>query len=70
MLLSSSRGNRTNDGSGRDEHFSMGDVREVWQLSLNYFRGRLIEHFDIKFKAGEIKWPRLRGKKIISSADI
>ncbi len=70
MLLSSSCGNRTNDGSGRDEHFSMGEVREVRQLSLNYFRGRLIEHFDIKFKAGEINWPRSRGKKFISSADI
>ena len=44
-------------------------IREVGKLSLNYFRHRLIEHFDIKFKAGEIIWPRSRGKQIVSSAD-
>ena len=44
-------------------------IREVGKLSLNFFRQRLIEHFDIKFKAGEIIWPRSRGKQIVSSAD-
>ena len=44
-------------------------IREVGKLSLNFFRQRLIEHFDIKFKAGEIIWPRSRGKQIVSSTD-
>ena len=29
MLSSSSQGNRADDGSGREDHLSMGDVREV-----------------------------------------
>lgn len=71
VLLSStlSAGTNSINNSSSDKHFSTRDVREVRHLSLNYFRGRLIEHFDIKFKAGEIKWPRSRGKQIISSAD-
>ena len=44
-------------------------IHEVGKLSLNYFRQKLIEHFDIKFKAGEIIWPRSRGKQTVSSAD-
>ena len=54
--------------SGNDD--GVDGIREVGKLSLNYFRQRLIEHFDIKFKAGEIIWPRSRGRQVVSSADI
>jgi hypothetical protein len=46
------------------------DVRVVRQLSLNYFHGRLVEHFEIQFKAGKIKWPHLRGKQLVTSDDV
>lgn len=46
-------GNEGVDGDG---------VRVVRNLSLNYFRGRLVEHFHIKFMEGKVKWPRSRGK--------
>ena len=54
-----------------DEHFCDGkkksdnssdSIRVVRNLSLEYFHARLVEHFDIKFKAGEVHWPRSRGK--------
>lgn len=38
-------------------------VINVRSLSLDYFRSKLIEHFDIKFKQGEIVWPRSRGQE-------
>jgi len=69
LLLSAGSDTIHGDGGGNNNDFITGDIREVRKLSLNYFRGRLIEHFDIKFKAGEIKWPRSRGKQITSSAD-
>jgi len=33
----------------------------VRNLSLQYFRSKLIEHFDIKFRLGEVVWPKSRG---------
>lgn len=41
---------------------SSDSVHVILNLSLEYFRARLVEHFDIKFKAGEVHWPHLRGK--------
>lgn len=46
---------------GSDEE-GIDGIRVVRNLSLAYFRGRLVEHFDIKFKDGKVKWPRSRGK--------
>ena len=37
------------------------EVRVVNNLSLNYFRDQLVEHFTIMFRQGEVKWPRRRG---------
>ena len=59
----------TEECEGNVSYRTADRVRDVRKLSLSYFRARLIEHFDIKFKAGEIKWPRSRGKKFVSSAD-
>jgi hypothetical protein len=36
-------------------------VINVRNLSLDYFRSKLVEHFDIKFQRGEINWPQSRG---------
>jgi hypothetical protein len=52
-----------------DANDSVDGIRVVRNLSLNYFRGRLVEHFDIMFKEGKITWPRSRGKQPDSSAD-
>ena len=37
------------------------EVRHVRNLSLDYFRSKLVEHFDIKFWQHQIVWPRRRG---------
>ena len=37
------------------------DVRCVRNLSLNYFRSKLVEHFEIMFNKNEIIWPMRRG---------
>jgi hypothetical protein len=58
----------SSDGSGSDDHRVDG-VRIVRNLSLGYFRSRLVEHFDILFHKGMIKWPRSRGQPPISKAD-
>ncbi len=36
------------------------EVRKVRHLSLDYFRSKLVEHFNIKFDRNEIIWPRRR----------
>jgi hypothetical protein len=33
------------------------NVRRVWKLSLPFFRGKLIEHFDILWRQNKIEWP-------------
>jgi hypothetical protein len=43
-------------------HESEGTVKEVRKLSLTFFRGRLIEHFDILYRDGKISWPRRKDK--------
>ena len=46
-----------------DEEFT-GDedeVRVVRNLSLIFFRSRLVEHFNIMFQRRELKWPKRRG---------
>jgi hypothetical protein len=32
-------------------------VRRVWKLSLPFFRGKLIDHFDILWHQHKIEWP-------------
>jgi hypothetical protein len=39
-----------------------GGVRVVKDLSLAYFRNKLIEHFDISFQRNEIIWPGKRNR--------
>ena len=38
------------------------EVRVVRNLSLNFFRSRLVEHFNIMFRRRELKWPKRRGQ--------
>jgi hypothetical protein len=42
------------DGSVRPAN---GSVRRVRDLSLEYFRGKLVEHFNILFHKKQIRWP-------------
>ena len=49
----------TDSSGGEDE--SSNDVRHVRKLSLPFFRQKLVEHFTIKFRRNEVKWPRSRG---------
>lgn len=44
----------------KDYHYADNEVRVVCKLSLNYFRSRLVEHFDILFHDGKVVWPRSR----------
>jgi hypothetical protein len=37
-------------------------VTNVRDLSLDYFRRKLITHFDIAFQRGEVIWPRRTGR--------
>lgn len=39
------------------------EVRKVRHLSLDFFRCKLVEHFNIKFDRNEIIWPKRSGKK-------
>ena len=54
-----------NDEDDFEEH-GEGEVRIVRNLSLKYFRSKLVEHFDIKFRRNELVWPRSRGAKPIA----
>jgi hypothetical protein len=36
-------------------------IRAVRKLSLQFFRSKLVEHFDILFKQNQIKWPSRNG---------
>jgi hypothetical protein len=38
-------------------------TRVVKNLSLQYFRSKLIQHFDIAFKRNEIQWPGRRNRQ-------
>ena len=38
-----------------------GEVRRVRNLSLKYFRSKLVEHFNIKFNQNQVAWPARRG---------
>ena len=38
-----------------------GQIRNVRDLSMNNFRSKLINHFEIKFRMNEIEWPKWRG---------
>lgn len=57
--------NESEDGDESHSESELDVVRVVRNLSLHYFRERLVEHFDIQFKAGKIKWPRSRGQEPI-----
>ena len=45
-----------------DDDDASEEIREVRRLSLDYFRSKLVEHFNIKFDRNEIIWPRRRGQ--------
>ena len=36
------------------------NVRQVNLLTMSFFRSRLVEHFDILWRRGELIWPRSR----------
>jgi hypothetical protein len=38
------------------------DIQVVRNLSLNYFRSKLVTHFDIAFKRREVVWPKRTGR--------
>jgi len=46
------------DGEEEEEE---AEVRVVNKLSQKYFRDRLVEHFNIMFRRGELRWPKRRG---------
>jgi hypothetical protein len=47
-----------------------GEVCMVRHLSLNYFRGRLVEHFDILFQRHQVQWPARRGDRAPAIRDL
>ena len=49
------------DVDTRDGDNDSQEVRHVRNLSLDYFRSKLVEHFDIKFWQHQVVWPRRRG---------
>ena len=61
-------GGVTDEHDDYDDDVTAGAVEDdgvinVRSLSLDYFRSKLVEHFDIKFQRGEIAWPRSRGQE-------
>jgi len=56
----------TEDVDDESVNFVEGEVRVVKNLSLGYFRKKLVEHFDIKWQRNEIKWPSRRGPAPVS----
>ena len=40
-----------------------GTIRNVRDLTLQYFRSKLVEHFDIQFTKNAIVWPKRRNNK-------
>jgi hypothetical protein len=56
--------NQSNDDtSSEDPVVGSQGVRYVPKLSYNFFRSRLVEHFDIRFHQNKIKWPSRLGSK-------
>jgi len=45
----------------QNENDEASTVRIVRYLSLQYFRKKLIEHFDIMFKRYQLVWPKHQG---------
>ena len=45
-----------NNASGRGN-----DVRKVRDMSLKFFRSKLVEHFDIMYEQRNVVWPKRRG---------
>ena len=45
------------------------EVRVVRKLSMRYFRSKLVEHFDIKWRQGKIVWPKSRGRALTCYVD-
>ena len=41
-----------------------GHVRVVKDLSLSFFRAKLVQHFDIAFQKNEIVWPGKRNSRL------
>ena len=40
-----------------------GTIRNVRDLMLQYFRSKLVKHFDIQFTKNAIVWPKRRNNK-------
>ena len=49
-------GDESDDHDVQPDPVDRHQVRLVRHLSLDFFRGRLVEHFDIIFKQGKIHW--------------
>ncbi len=56
-----------NDAQGST---SQGEVRVVRNLSLKYFRGCLVEHFDILFHRHQVQWPARRADRAPTIAEV
>jgi hypothetical protein len=39
-------------------------IQVVRNLKLNYFRSKLVTHFDIAYKRGEVVWPKRTGRPV------
>ena len=50
-------------GIVEEASMSVGGVRYVKNMSMKLFCSKLVEHFDIKWRRGEIVWPNSRGKQ-------
>jgi hypothetical protein len=46
-----------------EEPVTANNLRVVRHLSMSYFCSKLVEHFDINWRRGEIVWPRSRGTR-------
>lgn len=57
------------DIGSEDDVECTNEVRVVRDLSLKYFRSRLVEHFDIMFKRNAVIWPRRRGDRPVAWCD-
>ena len=53
----------TRQESRQCEQYDRMPVRVVKDLSLSYFRHKLVQHFDIAFQRNEIIWPGKRNRR-------
>ena len=46
-----------------DHEFEIGSSRKNSNLSLDFFRSKLVEHFDMLFKLKKLVWPKMSKRK-------